>query len=135
MAKGDRPRRVEFNVTALLRRTNVIRKRALTQLGVEMTADVQAKLDTPHPPASAPGTYAHRRRGVLRKKTTVKHVSGQGMVVKTTQIGIWLQGGTRRIRPRKVYREAIFKPGKGNKLKDRWVKRANALIRKFKRSK
>lgn len=106
-SKGDKPRRVEFKVNRVISKNNRVVSKVLDRLQTEMTADLKKSLSRKqYPPPSSPGQIPARRTGKLTDNTTVER-KGRRLYVRTTQIGIWLDGGTRRMAARPWLRRRI----------------------------
>lgn len=116
-------RRIKFNTGRIIKRTRAATTKALDQVMNEMTTVIKRKINKPYPPASVPGRPPHRRTGFLHDRTEVVR-KGRKFIVRTPQYGIWLEGGTGRMRARPFIRPVIDQ-------KKRWTKRLNNLIRKF----
>lgn len=127
-ANPQRRRRIEFNTGKVIERGRRVVAQALDDLVQEMNAEFPGKIDTPYPPASAPGQYPHKRTGRLQARTQFVR-QGRKIIARTTNVGAWLQSGTRKMRPRKFVREFVAGDATGRTLRPKWRRRANALIR------
>jgi HK97 gp10 family phage protein len=127
MAGADRPRRIYFNTGRIIKRAQKATAKALDKVAKEMTQDIRRKISKPYPPASRPGAHPHMRRPTvgLRSQTKVER-KGKKMWVKTPQYGIYLEGGTRKMKARPFIRRNIH-----DKMSTRWTRRINTLIRKY----
>lgn len=123
MAASTRRRRINFKVGRLVKATRAATSKALDVVAREMTAELKDLLNTSHPPASAPGSPPHRRTGTLRSKTEVIR-NGRKLIVRTTQVGIFLEGGTQNMAARPHIRPTIQDEGQ------KWRRRINAEIRR-----
>lgn len=124
MASAIRPRRIQFKTGRIIQRKRQVMAKAFDAVTKEMTAALRKKIDKPYPPASAPGRPPHKRTGFLQLNTLVSR-KGRSIFVKTPQYGVFLEGGTSRMRARPFIRNTI------NDQKKRWTKRINQLIRSF----
>lgn len=129
MANANRTRRITVSTAGIVRKARRAAAAGLDQILPNMNAELEDKLTRKiYPPASRPGQYPAMRTGRLSRRTKIQR-DGLRLIIKTTQYGIWLQGGTRRIAPRKLWREAFFE-GSGNKLSKAWLRRINDAIRR-----
>ncbi len=105
--KGTKPRRVEFKVRRVISKNTRVVSKVLDQLTREMTADLRKTLRAKqYPPPSSPGTIPAQRTGGLANNTSVER-KGRKLFVRTTQVGIWLDGGTNRMAARPWIRRRI----------------------------
>lgn len=127
-ANPNRIRNIKFTTNRQIKRTRTAMAKARRQVAKEMTTELKKLISAPYPPASKPGNPPHMRRpGVgLRAKTEVV-ARGKDLVVKTTQVGIWLEGGTRKMAARPFIERTIGKQRRS------WERRLNALTRKHSR--
>ncbi|KKN19685.1 hypothetical protein LCGC14_0943290 [marine sediment metagenome] len=122
----DRIRNLKFTTGRQIKRANRAMAKARRQVAKEMTKELKSLISAPYPPASKPGNPPHMRRpgSGLRSKTEVV-ARGKTLVVKTTQVGIYLEGGTRNMAARPFVNRTI------DKQRRKWERRLNTLTRKF----
>ncbi len=127
MAKVSiRLRKIEINGTKIARANRIALAKARKQVAAEIQATIRSAIDTPHPPASTPGSFPHKRSGDLKRLTTVR-AEGSKIVTRTPQHGIWLEGGTRKMRARPFIRRVV--------TRKRWGKRTAKLTKQFSNAK
>ena len=124
MASALRTRNIKFTTGRVIKGTRTAAAKAFKQVSREMTTVLKKDISTPYPPASTEGNPPHMRRPSvgLRSKTEVVP-RGRTLVVKTTQVGVWLDGGTSRMRARPFIRKNIHDKRRF------WERRINTLIR------
>ncbi len=115
-------RNIKFSTGRVIRRMQKGVGLAFREIAQEMTTAIRDKIDDPSPPVSAPGTPPHSQGGDLIRKTEVV-ARGRNLVVRTTQVGIWLEGGTRNMAPRPFIRTTI------HNRRRFWERRLNDRIR------
>jgi HK97 gp10 family phage protein len=100
--------------------------RAMDEIVEKMDRAVHRGLDTPYPPPSRPWRKPHMRTpiGGLYDKTKVTRV-GHEIQVRTTQYGVYLEGGTSKMRPRPFIRPVI------HNRKAEWSKKLTKAIKKY----
>lgn len=99
--KGQRIRNVKFNTGRITSKVKSAKNAAGRILAAELTQDLKDVLSIQgtRKLRSAPGEAPRRQKGKLQDATKVVFRKGQ-IVVKTTQIGIYLEGGTSIMDPR-----------------------------------
>jgi len=122
---ATRTRRIEFKTGKIITRTRKATAQAFDTVARKMTADVRRKISKPHPPPSRPGAHPHKRSGTLKREFEVIR-KGFNLIVRVPQYGIWLEGGTTKMRARPFIRRNLMTPDK----KRTWTRRINAEIRK-----
>ena len=122
----NRPRNITFTTGRMIKRNTRAMAKARRQVAKEMDKRISDLIDTPYPPASRPGNPPHMRRpgAGLRSKTKVV-AKGKDIIVKTTNVGIWLEGGTRKMAARPFIRRSIHKDRRN------WERRLNTLTRQY----
>lgn len=121
---ATRVRNITFNTGRIKSMIRGAKKSAMTQLARELQAAIRKTISRPYPPPSRPGRPPKRRTGVLRNSTFVEF-RGSKLVVRVPQYGIFLEGGTSRMRPR-----PFILPELQQKRRE-WERRARVLMRKF----
>lgn len=129
-AAQTRVRNIKFTTKRQIKRTNKAMAKARRQVAKEMTTALKRSISAPYPPASKPGNSPHLRTGTLRGKTEAV-VRGREIVIKTTQVGIFLEGGTQNMEARPFINKEVSIKGKGRGISNKWAKRLNVLTRKF----
>jgi len=124
-ANPNRPRVFKFNVKGAMDRGRRATGKAMDIVAAEMTAEIQRKTNKPYPPASTPGNFPHKRTGNFQSSTQVVRV-GKKLVVRTTNVGRWLELGTSRMSARPWAHRVV-----SNK---KWTRRLNDLSKKFLRA-
>ena len=122
-AAAFRRRKLNFKVGRLVKATRAATAKALDRIANEMSAEISLKIDTQGPPRSAPNTPPHKEHGNLQRQTQVIRV-GRRLVVNTTQVGIYLEGGTSNMKMRPFIRSTVHDQGQ------KWRRRINAEIRR-----
>ncbi len=122
MATAKRIRRISFNTGRIIKRNRAATTKALNQATQEMTTALQKKINKQGPPASRPGQPPRKRTGFLHDTVNVLR-KGRTWAIQVAQYGIFLDGGTRSIRPRPWIRTTI------HDKKKQWTKRINTLIK------
>ncbi len=128
----NRIRNIKFTTNRQIKRANRAMAKARRQVAKEMTTALKRTISAPYPPASKPGNPPHMRRpgSGLRSKTEAV-VRGKEIVIRTTQVGIYLEGGTQNMAARPFINKTISIKGKGRGISNKWAKRLNDLTRKF----
>lgn len=124
-----RPRRIEFKTGRIITRTRKATAKAFDTVAREMTKAVRQKISKPSPPPSRPGAHPHSqfgKRGTRLKNTFQVVRKGFTLAVRVPQYGIWLEGGTSRMRARPFIHRNLTTPTR----KRFWTKRINNEIRK-----
>lgn len=120
---ATRVRRITFVGRKVLGVTRNALAKARKQVAKEIQADIRKKISKPFPPASTPGSHPHSRRASGLKVNVFVKNEGRDIVVRVPQYGIWLEGGTSRMRARPFIARNVFQK--------RWAKRLTNLARKF----
>ena len=126
MASATRMRRIEFKTGRIIRRSRKAMTTGMDRIGRRMTNTVRSKISKPFPPPSRPGAHPHLRSGELRSTFEVVR-RGLKMFVRVQQKGIWLEGGTRKMKPRPFIRRNLLTPDKARF----WIRQINTEIRKL----
>lgn len=129
MASALRTRRITFKTGRIIARTREATGKAFDKVAREMTRDIRRKISKPSPPPSSPGAHPHSQSGKRgsRLKNTVQVIrKGLTLVVRVPQYGIWLEGGTSRMRARPFIHRNLTTTAK----KRFWTKRINNDIRR-----
>jgi HK97 gp10 family phage protein len=124
MAKATRIRNVKFSTGRIVSKNRRARAQALRETAKDMTAMFNKKLSKPYPPASQPGQAPHRRTGRLQQTTKAVYRDG-AIVIRTTQYGIYLDGGTSKMEPRPFIRKNI------HEQRRTWERRIRTKLRKL----
>lgn len=124
MASATRIRNIKFTTGRVIKGTRTAAAKAFKQVAKEMTTVLKKVVSKPYPPASTPGRPPHMRRPAVGLRSQTEVVPrGRTLVVKTTQVGVWLDGGTSRMRARPFIRKNIHDKRRF------WERRINTLIR------
>lgn len=123
-AAATRRRNINFSVNRVIKRNRQQTARAGRVIAKRMTKVIKDSIDTAYPPASRPGQPPHRRSGTLKGKTKVIWRDGK-LIVQTTQVGIYLEGGTSHMDPRPHIRPAIHDERRF------WEREMNKTLRSF----
>ena len=118
-----RLRRIKFKTGRIIKRNGIATSQAFNQAVREMTKAIRGPISKQYPPASKPGSPPNKRTGNLHDSTIVLRI-GRAIFVRTTDYGIFLDGGTSKMAARPFIRTRIHDQRK------RWTKRINDLIRK-----
>lgn len=123
---GARTRRIEFKTARIIRKSTQAGRLALDAVAKEMTIFVRGKINKPYPPASRPGQEPHKRTGRLQSGFVVVR-TGKSIGVRTSNIGIWLDGGTRKMAARPFIRKHL------HDKRRKWEARLSAKLKQFRR--
>jgi len=118
-------RRITFKTGRVLRRTRGAVSKAFDTVTREMTQVVRRKIGKSYPPSSRPGAHPHLRTGFLQRNFEVTR-KGFNLFVRVPQYGIFLEGGTGKMRARPFIRRNLF-------TRDKqlfWTRKINTQIRK-----
>ena len=126
MASAQRMRRIEFKTGRIIRRGRGAMTTAIRRVARRMTNNVRLKISKPSPPVSRPGAHPHSDTGALRDTFEVVP-NGFKMFIRVKQYGIYLEGGTRKMRARPFIRRNLLTPDKARF----WIRQINTEIRKL----
>jgi len=129
MASARGIKRVKFTVSTrkITRKIQRVNARAMRELAKEITTVISKKIGKQGTPnlRSKPGEPPRRQTGFLQAKTVAEFDGKNKIVVKTPQYGVFLDGGTRNIKPRPFLRKTV------HDRKPNWNRRYRYYMRKF----
>ena len=124
-----RIRKVKFTVNTgrVVRKSQRARAQAMRALAAEMQTEIKEVLDVQGTSRnrSLPGEPPRKQRGNLQRNTTVKLDKKNEIAIRTTNVGILLDGGTKNIEPRPFIRTTI------HDKRATWQRRFGVHMRRF----
>jgi hypothetical protein len=123
-AAAKRTRNIQFTVGRVIKRNRLQMAKGGRIIAKKMTKQLKDLVSVDGPPRSSPGQPPRRDSDTYHGK--LKAVWERGaIVIKTTQVGIYLEGGTSRMAARPHIRPTIH-----NKRRQ-WEREFNATLRRL----